>query len=84
MTPSLVVKEGNRAGEVVGRIRDLVKKAPPRKDRVEINGAIREVIELTYSQAVKNGVSVQTQFAESLPSFKVKVIGSNYNKSCST
>jgi signal transduction histidine kinase len=64
---SLIVKEGNRAGEVVGRIRDLIKKAPPRKDRVEINGAIREVIELTYSEAVKNGVSVQTQFAESLP-----------------
>jgi len=64
---SLIVKEGNRADEVVGRIRDLIKKAPPRKDRVEINGAIREVIELTYSEAVKNGVSVQTQFAESLP-----------------
>jgi signal transduction histidine kinase len=64
---SLIVKEGNRAGEVVGRIRDLIKKAPPRKDCVEINGAIREVIELTYSEAVKNGVSVQTQFAESLP-----------------
>ena len=32
-----------------------------------INGAIREVIELTYGEAVKNGVSVQTQFAESLP-----------------
>jgi C4-dicarboxylate-specific signal transduction histidine kinase len=44
---SLIVKEANRAGEVVGRIRDLIKKAPPRKDRVEINGAIREVIELT-------------------------------------
>jgi signal transduction histidine kinase len=64
---SLIVKEGDRAGEVIGRIRDLIKKAPPRKDRVEINGAIREVIELTYSEAVKNGVSVQTQFAESLP-----------------
>jgi signal transduction histidine kinase len=62
-----IIKEGNRASEVIGRIRDLIKKAPPRKDRVEINGAIREVIELTYSEAVKNGVSVQTQFAESLP-----------------
>jgi signal transduction histidine kinase len=34
---------------------------------VEINGAIREVIELTYSEAVKNGVSVEMQFAEGLP-----------------
>ena len=54
-------------GEVIGRIRDLVKKAPPRKDRLEINGAIREVIELTRGEAVKNGVSVQVQLAEGLP-----------------
>jgi signal transduction histidine kinase len=75
---SLIVKEGNRAGEIVRRIRDLIKKAPPRKDRVEINGAIREVIELTYSEAAKNGVSVQTHCRS------FKEIGSNYNKSCST
>ena len=62
-----IVKDSHRAGDVIDRMRDLIKKAPPRMDRVEINGAIREVIELTYSEAVKNGVSVQTQFAESLP-----------------
>src|SRR5580692_7487754 len=62
-----IVKDSHRAGDVIDRMRDLIKKAPPQKDRVEINGAIREVIELTYSEAVKNGVSVQTQFAESLP-----------------
>ncbi len=62
-----IVKDSHRAGDVIDRMRDLIKKAPPRKDRVEINGAIREVIELIYSEAVKNGVSVQTQFAESLP-----------------
>jgi signal transduction histidine kinase len=62
-----IVKDSHRAGDVIDRMRDLIKKAPPRKDRVEINGVIREVIELTYSEAVKNGVSVQTQFAESLP-----------------
>jgi PAS domain S-box-containing protein len=62
-----IVKDSHRAGDVIDRMRDLIKKAPPRKDRVEINGAIREVIQLTYSEAVKNGVSVQTQFAESLP-----------------
>jgi C4-dicarboxylate-specific signal transduction histidine kinase len=62
-----LVKDSHRAGDVIDRMRDLIKKAPPQKDRVEINGAIREVIELSYSEAVKNGVSVQTQFAESLP-----------------
>src|SRR5258705_3567952 len=64
---SLIVKEGNRAGEVVGRIRALIKKAPPRKDVVAINDAILEVIALTRTEAADNNVSVRTQLAEGLP-----------------
>jgi PAS domain S-box-containing protein len=64
---SLIVKEGNRAGEVVGRIRALIKKAPARKDAVEINDAILEIIALTRTEAVNNSVAVRTQLAESLP-----------------
>jgi C4-dicarboxylate-specific signal transduction histidine kinase len=64
---SLIVKEGNRAGEVVGRIRALIKKAPARKDAVEINDAILEVIALTRTEAENNSVSVRTQLAEGLP-----------------
>ena len=62
-----IVRDGNRAGAVVGRIRNLIKKAPPRDERVDINAAIREVIELTRSEAMKNGVSVQTELVEGLP-----------------
>src|SRR5260221_11971963 len=47
---SLIVKEGNRAGEVVGRIRALIKKAPARKDAVEINDTTIEVIALTRTE----------------------------------
>jgi C4-dicarboxylate-specific signal transduction histidine kinase len=64
---SLIVKEGNRAGEVVARIRALIKKAPARKDAVEINDAILEVIALTRTEAANNSVSVRTQLAEGLP-----------------
>src|SRR5450631_1682013 len=64
---SLIVKEGNRAGEVVGRVRALIKKAPVRKDAVEINDALLEVIALTRTEAVNNSVSVRTQLAEGLP-----------------
>jgi PAS domain S-box-containing protein len=62
-----IVKDGNRAGDVIGRIRDLIKKAPPRKDWADLNEAIREVSELTRREAVKTGVSVQMQLAEGLP-----------------
>jgi len=64
---SLIVKEGNRAGEVVERIRALVKKVPARKDAVAIDDAILEVIALTRTEVANNSVSVRTQFAEGLP-----------------
>jgi PAS domain S-box-containing protein len=62
-----IVKDGNRAGDIIGRIRDLVKKAPPQKDRLDINAAICEVMELTRGEAVKNGVSIHTDLMEGLP-----------------
>jgi len=62
-----IVRNGNRASEVVGRIRALIRKSSPRRDRFEINGAIREVIELASNEAEKNGVLVRTQFAKGLP-----------------
>jgi PAS domain S-box-containing protein len=61
-----IIKDSIRASEIFDRIRDLTKKAPPRRDRFEVNAAIREVIELTHGEAVKNGVSVATQLADSL------------------
>lgn len=64
---TLVIADGHRAAEVIGRIRTLVKKEPPRKDAFEVNEAIVEVIALTRGEAMKNNVSVQTQFAEGLP-----------------
>jgi C4-dicarboxylate-specific signal transduction histidine kinase len=62
-----ILDNSSRAGDVIGRIRALVKKAPQRKDRLDINGAIREVIELTRDEAKKNRVSVRTHLAEDLP-----------------
>jgi PAS domain S-box-containing protein len=62
-----IVKDTNRAGDVIGRIREIIKKAPSRKDRVDINEAIREMIELTRGEAAKNGASMRTALAEGLP-----------------
>ncbi len=62
-----IVKEGNRATNIIDRIRAFIKKAPARRDRLQINEAIREVIALTHGEVVKQGVSVRTQLAEGLP-----------------
>ena len=59
-----IVRDANRAADVVGRIRDLFKKAPQRNDSVDMNEAIREVIELTRSEAMKNAVSVHTELTD--------------------
>jgi PAS domain S-box-containing protein len=62
-----IVRDGDRAGAVVGRIRTLIKGAAPRDERADINAAIREVIELTRSEAIRNGISVRTELVEGLP-----------------
>lgn len=62
-----IVNDGNRATDVIDRIRSLIKKAPPRKDDLKINEAILEVIALTHGEVEKRGVSVQTQLTEGLP-----------------
>jgi PAS domain S-box-containing protein len=62
-----VVSDARRAGDVISSLRDLVKKTPTRNDRIEINGALREVIELTRGDATKKGVSVRTELADGLP-----------------
>jgi PAS domain S-box-containing protein len=62
-----VVKDADRAGAVVTRIRALMRRSPMRMDSVDINEAVREVIELTRSEALKNKVALQTELADRLP-----------------
>jgi PAS domain S-box-containing protein len=62
-----IVNNAMRAGGIIGRIRDLIKKAPPRKESVDINEAVRVVIELTRGEVAKNGVSVLTALGDDLP-----------------
>ncbi len=56
---SCVVRDADRAKDIVGRIREHVKKAPPRKDRFDLNEAIDEVIVMARGAIVRNKVSVR-------------------------
>lgn len=62
-----IADDGNRASQVFDRIRALVKKAPPRKSRFDLNEAILEVIALARSEVLKHDVSLQTGLATGLP-----------------
>jgi PAS domain S-box-containing protein len=63
---SCVVGDTDRAGDIVDRIRDHIKKAPPRKAQFDLNEAINEVIVLGRNAIIRNGVSVQTRLSERL------------------
>jgi len=62
-----IIEDGKRAGEIIDRIRGLIKRAPSRNDRLDINETILEVIALTRSEMQRNGVSLRTRFANGLP-----------------
>ncbi|NOJ48464.1 PAS domain S-box protein [Bradyrhizobium archetypum] len=62
-----IVEDGKRAGNVVGGIRTLINKVPPRKDRFDLNEAILEMVALTRSEMLKHGILLQTELAPGLP-----------------
>ena len=55
-----VVRDADRAKDIVARIRDHIKKAPPRRDPFDLNEAIEEVIVMVRNAIDKNRVSVRT------------------------
>jgi C4-dicarboxylate-specific signal transduction histidine kinase len=61
-----VVGDVDRARDILERIREHMKKAPPRKERFDLNAAISEVIILARNAITRNGVSVETRFADGL------------------
>jgi C4-dicarboxylate-specific signal transduction histidine kinase len=62
-----IVRDGGRASDILGGIRALVRKASPRKDRLDINDTIQEVIALTRAELHRNGISARTRLADGLP-----------------
>jgi C4-dicarboxylate-specific signal transduction histidine kinase len=64
---ALITADGYRAGEIIGRIRALAKKAPSRKDWIDVNETILEVIALARSEVHSNGVSLQTRLGDGMP-----------------
>ena len=64
------VQSATRASEVIERIHGFIKKAPSRKERLDVNATILEVIGLTGGEAAKNRVSVRTRLGSGLPLIK--------------
>ena len=65
-----IVNNAKRGGEVIDQIRALIRKAPARKDSIDINNTILDVIALIRSEVLRHGVSLQTDLATGLPLIK--------------
>jgi PAS domain S-box-containing protein len=61
-----IVRDAERGKGIVDRIRDHIKKAPPRQDRFDFNQAIKEVIEMVQTQIEKDRISVRTRLMDCL------------------
>ena len=64
-----IIADSKRGGDIIGRIRDLAKKAPAQREDLAINAIVLDVIGLTRSEISDRGVQVRTDFAQNLPSF---------------
>jgi PAS domain S-box-containing protein len=62
-----MINDGSRAGEIISRIRAMVKKSPPRRDKLSINSTLMEVIVLIRGEVQRNNISLRTEFCDELP-----------------
>ena len=67
---SHIESNGTRAGDIIDRIRDLIKRTEPRKELLDLNETIREVVELARCETSKNSVAVLTDLDERARSSK--------------
>jgi PAS domain S-box-containing protein len=61
-----IVGDADRARDIIDRIRDHIKKVPPRKAHFDLSIAINEVMVLARDAITRNGVSVQSRLADGL------------------
>jgi two-component system, LuxR family, sensor kinase FixL len=62
-----IIRDGNRASEVIARIRALAKKSSLEKASLNLNETIQEVLALTSNEARKSRVWLRTELAAGLP-----------------
>jgi PAS domain S-box-containing protein len=63
---SCVVRDSDRAKDIVGRVRDHIKKAPPRSEPFDLNEAVREALVMVRSVIARNRITVNTHLMGAL------------------
>jgi PAS domain S-box-containing protein len=63
----LIIRDGERASQVIARIRAMLKKTPPSKTLLDVNEFINEVVGLTQSEIVQHSIRLLVALADDLP-----------------
>ena len=63
-----IVHEDRRAGEIIHRLRNLLKKGERSFESIDLNGLVESTISLLNSELVSRGINVKTDLASDLPS----------------
>jgi C4-dicarboxylate-specific signal transduction histidine kinase len=64
---SRILKQANRANDIITGIRSMVAKSPPRTENVNMNDIIQDVLSLIGSELAKGRVTVRTELATDSP-----------------
>jgi PAS domain S-box-containing protein len=66
-TARRTIRDGNRASEMITRLRALFSKKSAATQSIDLNAATREVMELSLSELQKNRVILRPELADDLP-----------------
>lgn len=69
-----IAKQGQRAAEIIRRLRALMRKAPLCQERVDLNALIREAIAFIATDGQQHRIRLRVEVAESLPKVEVDPI----------
>lgn len=62
-----IVRDGKRAGDIIARIRALLRKSDTTRTEFDVNKKVQEVVSLTQGEAVRKGIAVKMELASDLP-----------------
>jgi PAS domain S-box-containing protein len=64
---SKVDEYGNRAAEIIDRIRSFYRKSPPQRELIEVNGIVHEMLTLLRGEATRYSIVLRPELAAKLP-----------------
>jgi PAS domain S-box-containing protein len=64
---SQIIKDTTRAAEIISRIGSIFKKGEPKRELMDVNDVIQEMVPLLQNEANRYSLSIQTRLATRIP-----------------